>query len=467
MRKVAVLAVMLMAALAVMAGKAMPAYGADRPGDSAVAVGTDGRSSQVIFADGFVVSSDDEQADVDEVAACDDEDADVDEVAACKYVKSEFTSEKSASGWLGVRVSPVPPDLAAQLDLDDVGAMVVNVVRGSPAQKAGLRRYDVIVSAGKGEEIKGAESLIEVVRSHRPGQQLRLGIIRGGKNRQVTVRLGEPIPPEKARYVYEETPGRQWQDVYKLHGGIIRKGPHGMVFISPGGEMDIPPQLLKELAKRPWPNVQITVGGKVSDGRQSIKVSRTEDGKMLVVEKSADGSFVVRREGLGGKGSVEHHYRSLDELKRKDRKAYDFYRSVQVNGVIGRMRMGMPPCGGKVVESPGNRNGEAGGEEEGQEAERARKLLEAQHRRLAEQIRRMAEHAARMHRPGGRGPGETSRQTAPPPKREFSVDENGRITVELRQGDSVLRMTFRNANELAKKKPDLYKYYRSAMKELE
>jgi len=49
--------------------------------------------------------------------------------------------------WLGVRLGPIPEALAAHLK-DARGAIVDDVVQGSPAEKAGLKRFDMIVAVG-------------------------------------------------------------------------------------------------------------------------------------------------------------------------------------------------------------------------------------------------------------------------------------------------------------------------------
>src|SRR5439155_17068337 len=46
--------------------------------------------------------------------------------------------------WLGIQFGPVPEVLASHLQ-NDGGAIVVNIARNSPADKAGLKRYDVIL----------------------------------------------------------------------------------------------------------------------------------------------------------------------------------------------------------------------------------------------------------------------------------------------------------------------------------
>jgi serine protease Do len=66
-------------------------------------------------------------------------------------MKSLVDKGRVVRGWMGIGIQDVNPELAASLDLPDPhGVVVTEVVDGSPAAKAGLRRGDVIVSvAGK------------------------------------------------------------------------------------------------------------------------------------------------------------------------------------------------------------------------------------------------------------------------------------------------------------------------------
>jgi putative serine protease PepD len=70
------------------------------------------------------------------------------------------------------------------------GAVIRSVTSGSPADKAGLRVGDV-VTALAGQRIDEADALVAAVRSHAPGQQVKLTYSRGGNSTTVTLTLGE------------------------------------------------------------------------------------------------------------------------------------------------------------------------------------------------------------------------------------------------------------------------------------
>nr|WP_305965188.1 trypsin-like peptidase domain-containing protein [Streptomyces sp. IMTB 2501] len=63
------------------------------------------------------------------------------------------------------------------------------VARGGPGERAGLKAGDVITDVD-GQPVHTAEELIVKIRTHRPGDSLRLTLRRGGTDQQVTLRLG-------------------------------------------------------------------------------------------------------------------------------------------------------------------------------------------------------------------------------------------------------------------------------------
>jgi S1-C subfamily serine protease len=75
------------------------------------------------------------------------------------------------------------------------GAAVTGVVPGGPAAKAGLQQGDKIVAIDS-RPISSSDDVSAAVAAHRPGQQAKVTVIRGGNRRTLTVTLG--TRPEKA-----------------------------------------------------------------------------------------------------------------------------------------------------------------------------------------------------------------------------------------------------------------------------
>src|SRR5262245_27130604 len=93
-------------------------------------------------------------------------------------------------GKLGVTIQPVTPDIAASIRLGDVrGALVNSVEAGGPADKAGVKRGDVIVAIN-GATVIDSNTLRNQVAEHKPGSELKLTIFRDGREQSLTAKLG-------------------------------------------------------------------------------------------------------------------------------------------------------------------------------------------------------------------------------------------------------------------------------------
>lgn len=88
--------------------------------------------------------------------------------------------------WLGVYLQQVTEELASYFGLQDLsGALVASVVSGGPAEKAGLRRGDIIVRYN-GSAVNNPNDLIELVGGTAVGSQVEIEFIRGGERKTVT-----------------------------------------------------------------------------------------------------------------------------------------------------------------------------------------------------------------------------------------------------------------------------------------
>jgi len=94
-------------------------------------------------------------------------------------------------GLLGVTVQPVTPEIARSLGLADArGALINSVTAEGAADKAGIRRGDVITSIN-GQTVKDGNTLRNEIGEMKPGTETRVGILRDGKEQTFTVKLGE------------------------------------------------------------------------------------------------------------------------------------------------------------------------------------------------------------------------------------------------------------------------------------
>ncbi|MEN1940934.1 Do family serine endopeptidase [Luteimonas sp. MJ246] len=94
-------------------------------------------------------------------------------------------------GQIGVQVQEIRPDDAKGLDLPDIrGALVVDVIQGGAADKAGIERGDVIREVD-GTPIRQSSDLPPMIGAKAPGSRVRVKVWREGRNRDLTVTLGE------------------------------------------------------------------------------------------------------------------------------------------------------------------------------------------------------------------------------------------------------------------------------------
>ncbi len=94
-------------------------------------------------------------------------------------------------GWLGVSIQEVTPALAKSFDLKEKkGALVSQVVPGSPAEKAGIEQGDVIVEFD-GKEVPASKDLPRMVASTPVGKAVTLKLWRNGKVLDRQVKVGE------------------------------------------------------------------------------------------------------------------------------------------------------------------------------------------------------------------------------------------------------------------------------------
>ena len=107
--------------------------------------------------------------------------------------------------FIGISGGTVTPELAKALNLPaDEGVIVQTVVKGSPADKAGLEAGDTsatidgeevklggdIITEVDGKQLKSMDELVEVIQESKPGDELKLTILRGDKEKTAEVTLG-------------------------------------------------------------------------------------------------------------------------------------------------------------------------------------------------------------------------------------------------------------------------------------
>jgi serine protease Do len=108
-----------------------------------------------------------------------------------RAMTSIISKGRVVHGYLGVGIQPVTQDIADQFRLESArGALITDVVPGSPAEKAGLVRGDVVRKIN-GNDIKDSVSLVNRISETDVGTSLTLGLIRDGNPKEVVVQVAE------------------------------------------------------------------------------------------------------------------------------------------------------------------------------------------------------------------------------------------------------------------------------------
>lgn len=107
-------------------------------------------------------------------------------------VMSQLISDgKVTRGWLGVTIQNFTPDLAKEFGLEKIaGALVTEIFRDSPAEKADMKRGDVILDLD-GKEIPNVESLRNIIAQSKVGSPVTIRVFREGRTISLQAQVAE------------------------------------------------------------------------------------------------------------------------------------------------------------------------------------------------------------------------------------------------------------------------------------
>jgi S1-C subfamily serine protease len=106
-------------------------------------------------------------------------------------VKQLIATGRARHPFLGIQPADLTPQIAEQLRVNaEAGVIVLGVEPGAPAAKAGLRRGDVI-TAIDGKRVEIVEDLYAALRAHKPGDTVKLSLVRGAQKLTLDVTLAD------------------------------------------------------------------------------------------------------------------------------------------------------------------------------------------------------------------------------------------------------------------------------------
>jgi serine protease DegQ len=120
-------------------------------------------------------------------------------VSTARHVMEQIIRQGSVTrGWIGVGVQDLTKEFAESFNLPDVrGALISQVLNGSPADKAGVKPGDILVAVdGKG--VKDSASMLNIIAGLQPGAHAALKVIRNREQSDLNVMVGRrPKPADR------------------------------------------------------------------------------------------------------------------------------------------------------------------------------------------------------------------------------------------------------------------------------
>lgn len=117
---------------------------------------------------------------------------------ALHVTKALIQYGKVERGWLGVTIRDMTPDLAKTANVQNTkGAYVEDVIKGGPADQAGIKKGDIILNFG-GKEVTDSGILRDEVANTQMGKEVKVTLLRQGKKEDRTVKIGNQEQSAKA-----------------------------------------------------------------------------------------------------------------------------------------------------------------------------------------------------------------------------------------------------------------------------
>jgi serine protease Do len=204
-------------------------------------------------------------------------------------------------GYLGVNIQSITPDLAKALKVEDrEGALVADVISGSPAEKGGIERGDIII-AYDGKPVKDSHDLPAMVAATPVDEHVTVTVLRDGKKQDLAIKVGK-LPSEEAKLEKSVQPakGKWGLQLHELSPQIAHqlgiKADQGVAVVgvepgSPADEAGIQQGDVIVEVDRHSVNT-------VNDVKEKIDRSEDKDHLLLLVQRD-NGKFYVPLEQQG------------------------------------------------------------------------------------------------------------------------------------------------------------------------
>jgi serine protease Do len=216
-------------------------------------------------------------------------------VNMAKDLLPQLKTGKVVRGWLGVMIQDITPQLAESFRLKSAeGVLVSDVVKGSPAEKAGLKQGDVI-NRFDAKEIENAHKLSQIVAATPPDTRVKVDILRNGNPKTVTLTIGT-MPSEEQTLAAPKEETSWGMAVQELTPQLARQlklepGATGVVISdikdgSPAAEAGLQPgDLISEVNRTAVKNL--------NDYQRALKQVKNGENLLLLIKRGSGALYVV------------------------------------------------------------------------------------------------------------------------------------------------------------------------------
>ncbi len=121
-------------------------------------------------------------------------------VSLAKQIMDQIVRQGSVTrGWIGIEAQDITPELAESFKLKEArGALIAGVMRGGPADRAGVKPGDILMGINN-QLVIDSSSMLNVIAALKPGHQANVKIVRNQAEQTLTIVIGKRPKPEPRR----------------------------------------------------------------------------------------------------------------------------------------------------------------------------------------------------------------------------------------------------------------------------
>jgi serine protease Do len=216
-------------------------------------------------------------------------------VNMAKKLLPQLKKGKVVRGWIGIMIQDITPELAKSFGIKTAkGVLISDVVKGSPAEKAGLLRGDVILRF-EDKEIENAHKLSQLAAVTPPDTMAKIDLLRNGKAETISLKVGT-MPEEEQKIISPEEKSDWGMMVQELTPQLAQQlgldpGTTGVVISnikegSPAAEAGLRPgDLITEVNRTAVKNL--------NNYQQALKKAKSGENLLLLVKRGSGALYVV------------------------------------------------------------------------------------------------------------------------------------------------------------------------------